>query len=295
MEALNSEAAHVSAQGTGVSQAGPVPAPKAEPGSCTASADSKRKRLKVFHPLPANIPDPSADGPVDAPTAAVAGASCGGQPSRRAPTKMSAPGVICDSSYRPVDFDALATGTPASLAPDTVDTAVKIFKVKQPWAAALVEGYKTCENRGYPLSSVRGRQQWVVIASSRSRPTSRCMVDLRQRLVGAKHGAALSGPVESIFDYGCILGMVRVLGCYRSDALPCARATVWHNPPDVAWIISEAIEFHAPVQLEPSDKFQTQVCLQHRPAYKEAIRERLVAKAYDHKRHALMDHHPAAF
>ena len=47
---------------------------------------------------------------------------------------------------------------------------IKLLNVKQPWAWALVNGFKTVENRSKDISSDH-RFVWTAIVASKSKPT----------------------------------------------------------------------------------------------------------------------------
>jgi len=139
---------------------------------------------------------------------------------------------------------------------------VKVIKVKQPWALHLVRGIKDCENRTWRASG------WLAIASSKAVPTKKLMAELHERTRGV---SAYREVPMSEYKYQHILGLIKV-ECCEPDRHP---ATVWHNPPDYAWMVQAAWEFKEPIALAEDDKFQTCVRLVNRPVYKEQILKRL--------------------
>jgi len=139
---------------------------------------------------------------------------------------------------------------------------VKVIKVKQPWALHLVRGIKDCENRSWRIES-----GWIAIASSKAPPTKKLLAELRGRT------RLVPGYAEipmSAYHYQHILGLVKVKCCEPGKH----RATVWHNPPDYAWMVLDAWEFNEPIPLADDDKFQTLVGLNKRPLYKKEILQR---------------------
>lgn len=157
-----------------------------------------------------------------------------------------------------------------SLTPQILQTTdVRMLKVKQPWAEALVTGQKNVENRTWKLRPSTGFPAWVLVVSSKSVPTAETMKDYVSRLT-LQGGPGATGPGPAIlakndFVRGKIVGMVRIVGCYPQDQMPIR--SVWYNPPDIGWVVDEALAFEEPIDLDPSDKFQTQVALRERPQY----------------------------
>ena len=139
---------------------------------------------------------------------------------------------------------------------------VKVIKVKQPWALHLVRGIKDCENRSWRIES-----GWIAVASSKAPPTKRLLAELEER---TRHVAGYTEIPTSAYQYQHILGLVRVKCCESGEH----RATVWHNPPDYAWMVQDAWEFKDAIPLASDDKFQTSVGLSKRPRYKKEILER---------------------
>jgi hypothetical protein len=140
---------------------------------------------------------------------------------------------------------------------------VKVIKVKQPWALHLVRGIKDCENRSWKLSG------WVAIASSKSQPSKK-LLDQLHACTSQVPGYQEVPPSEYKYQY--ILGLLKVR-CFEPDKLP--QPTIWHIPPNNAWMVEEAWEFKEPIPLRTDDKFQTSVRLGKRPLYKAEILKRL--------------------
>lgn len=156
-------------------------------------------------------------------------------------------------------------------------TDVRLVKVKQPWAEALVTGQKNVENRKWFLNPSTGYPAWMLVVSSKSVPTAMDMQDYTSRLTRqAGPGATFAGPSlteRREFELGKIVGMVRVVGCYPQEQMPIQ--SVWYNPPDIGWVIDEAWSFEDPIDLDQEDKFQTQVALLNRPQYLPRLYEEL--------------------
>ena len=156
-------------------------------------------------------------------------------------------------------------------------TDVRLVKVKQPWAEALVTGKKNVENRKWSLNSSSGFPAWVLVVASKSVPTEDYMKDYISRLT-AQGGPGATGPGPMLtdkkeFDRGGIVGMIRVVGCYPQDHMPIQ--SVWYNPPDIGWVVDEAWPFDDPVDLDSDDKFQTQVSLNQRQRYLPRLLEEI--------------------
>ena len=104
------------------------------------------------------------------------------------------------------------------------------------------------------------------------------MRDLTKRLTRAGNTLALrydTDPAEYV--YGHMLGMIRIEGCYSDDERTCS--SVWYNPPNIAWVVSDAWEFSESVELAERDQgphgFQTQVALRQRSEYYDRLVEQV--------------------
>ena len=156
---------------------------------------------------------------------------------------------------------------------NVLDTDVRLLKVKQPWAEALVTGKKNVENREWALKPSTGFPAWVLVVSSKKAPTREYMKDYLERLTlqGGPLAVGTGPPIYTEdFGLGKIVGMIRVVGCYQQQQMPIQ--SVWYNPPDIGWVVDEAWPFQDPIDLDPNDKSQTQVKLRMRPQYRERIR-----------------------
>lgn len=157
---------------------------------------------------------------------------------------------------------------------------LKIIKVKQPWADALVTGKKNVENRGWPLSQqlagAKPTPEWLVIAASKSTPTEAMMADYRSRLDRTYPGGRPGGGGESRKDFetGSIVGLLLIKGCYTADRMPLQ--SVWYNGgDDLGWVVEKAWEFDDPIVLAEDDKFQTMVDVANRPQYFARLEEEI--------------------
>lgn len=158
------------------------------------------------------------------------------------------------------------------------DTDVRLVKVKQPWAEALVTGKKNVENRNWHLTPITGFPAWVLVVASKSAPTGPHMNDYIRRLT-LQGGPGATGPGPAIpekeeFVLGKIIGMIRVVGCYAHENMPVQ--SVWYNPPDIGWVVDQAWSFQDPIDLHPRDMFQTQVSLKHREIYLPRVKEEMM-------------------
>lgn len=169
----------------------------------------------------------------------------------------------------PLVSDASVMRTPPS--PNVLlQYDVRLLKVKQPWAEALVTGQKNVENRTWKLTPSTGFPTWVIVVSSKSIPTRKHMEDYTARLT-VQAGPGATGPGgptlrKHEFVLGKIVGMIHVIGCYSEDQMP--NTSVWYNnSPDMGWVVDDAWEFQEPIELDVDDKFQTQVSLREREQY----------------------------
>lgn len=183
--------------------------------------------------------------------------------------QLSAPPAPPEEEVPPHPGDAWHEPPPVSV----LDADVRLLKVKQPWAEMLVKGIKDVENRTWALTPTTGFPAWVLVVSSLERPTGATMADLRSRLTRVGHGLALAnGTNPDDYDYGCILGMIKIDHC---TSTPTPPLSVWYNPPDVAWVVSDAWEFENPIRMDPDDGMQTQARLVIRPQYRARIEEEM--------------------
>lgn len=175
-----------------------------------------------------------------------------------------------------IDFAVPVPSAPPQAWPDewheppaveVLDADVRLLKVKQPWADVLVKGIKDVENRTWELKPKTGYPAWVLVVSSKSRPSGAMMADLRTRLTRVGHTLALAlGTNEDEYVYGHILGMIKIETCTTNPP-----ASVWHNASDVGWVVSDAWEFCNSIPLDENDGMQTQAALAVRPQYRAHI------------------------
>lgn len=165
-----------------------------------------------------------------------------------------------------------------SLLAEILSTDVRLIKVKQPWADALVSGQKNVENRRWPLTP-KSFPVWLFIVSSKSLPTAGDLEDYNRRLDAIDPRGRLRVDVPpNEYALQKIVGVVKLLGCYApTDVMmpPAARDSVWYNRgDDHAWLISprHVYEFDDPISLNKEDAFQTQSSLQ-----KSIYREEYIA------------------
>jgi len=151
-----------------------------------------------------------------------------------------------------------------SAPPPCVDDETLVIKVKQPYAYALVARIKDCENRTWSLPAHRV-PGWVLVASSKASPSCAHMHDAWHRQARQPSEGGQSVGAADDLVRGAILGMIYVQECCTSTPLPWS--TVWHNPPDVAWRVTGALEFAEAIPLDEDDKFQIKVSLGKRPQY----------------------------
>jgi hypothetical protein len=141
--------------------------------------------------------------------------------------------------------------------PSIFNAATPIWKVRQPWADALVTGKKDVENRTKPITKECGPDSpvWFVVASSLSRPSKAVMADYERRL---KLQYPWGRPYEEDPDdypYSHMVGIVKIKACSTSSS------SIWYNQGDIGWIVEDAWEFVDSIPLHPEDKMQTQASL----------------------------------
>lgn len=168
--------------------------------------------------------------------------------------------------------------------PHVLDENMLVLKVRQPFASALM-GIKDVENRDFALPANSSR--WVVIASSKIRPTAQWLAEFRARIrsdfrlghpdMGLPYGVSQGYPhwTDQI-DYNIyqhILGIVHITSCALKPNAPWP--SVWHNQGEIGWYISRYWALDNPIPLDPSDGFQTSVRLDRRPQYRAALKAAL--------------------
>jgi hypothetical protein len=79
---------------------------------------------------------------------------------------------------------------------------MKALTVRQPWAWAIVVGYKGIENRSWPT---RHRGRLAIHAAQRHDPE------------GDRVFAELGIDVPANLPYGCVIGIVEMVGCVPVD------------------------------------------------------------------------------
>jgi hypothetical protein len=156
---------------------------------------------------------------------------------------------------------------------------VKIIKVKQPWADALVTGEKNIENRTWKLDS-SSNGYFLVASSARSSFTESLLQQYVTRRANANLPAHDPPKTKDDFVFSSIVGLVHVQGCF-SQAEMAERgleSSPWYTRDVYAWVIDEAVKFDEPIALLPDDKMQTQVKLENRAGYGARVREEIRKK-----------------
>jgi hypothetical protein len=139
---------------------------------------------------------------------------------------------------------------------------VPILKVRQPYAAELVAGVKDVENRTWSLRATTSFPVWVIVASCRARATAAAIADARRRRTAAGDTPRAG---DDAYAYGCLVGMVLVQSCDDTHASP------WYVTGHKAWVISDAIQFPRPIDMDADDKMQIIAYMRHRMCYHERI------------------------
>jgi hypothetical protein len=149
---------------------------------------------------------------------------------------------------------------------------VRILKVKEPWASALVLGIKDVENRSWKLK-VQKFPAWVIIASSKSKPTGKLLSEYKLRLEASRFSNKDVKCDRNDDEFGNMIGIVKIKECRAPTDDPVQ--SVWYTPPNYAWVVERAWSFENPIPLEDDDKMQTQARLAIRPQYQSKVREEI--------------------
>lgn len=169
--------------------------------------------------------------------------------------------------YLPTHGGHVTSHTPPHIS--VLEEDVRLVKIKQPWAEMLVLGIKNIENRGWPLAKPAKLPVWMIVCSSKERPSGATMNDLKDLLKQFSHPLAESNSMDPAeYVYGAMLGMIKIEECTRNPP-----PSVWHEPCKVGWVVSDAWRFDEPIPLDEDDGSQTQVRLAIRPQYKLRIIE----------------------
>ena len=119
------------------------------------------------------------------------------------------------------------------------DADLRVLSVKQPWAWAIVNGYKTIENRNsrFP-STLRPLPKWVVIHASKGSYTkqvqARELRSLRRELDKSGHKNVR---IPAAFRRGVIVGMAQIV---RAEEDPTDPNNVWWHKDDYAYEIGSS-------------------------------------------------------
>lgn len=123
------------------------------------------------------------------------------------------------------------------------DDNVRILSVRQPWAWAIVNGYKTIENRKSTFPSTLPLPRWVVIHASQTQYTKsvfeREMKLLRSELVKAGF-QSVNVPNKECFRYGQVVGMAKFI---RSGTKPLDIQNVWWHKDTYAYDIGSSARY----------------------------------------------------
>lgn len=115
----------------------------------------------------------------------------------------------------------------------TLDEDTRILNVREPWAHALIHGDKDLENRPNHLNLAL--PAWVLILSSKSKPTKKELEKLR----------SFGNEPPSGFASQEIIGAIKVVDSVTS------HSSKWFSGP-VAWVVGEKFAF--PVKNEDGSR-----------------------------------------
>jgi hypothetical protein len=121
--------------------------------------------------------------------------------------------------------------------PDTNN--IRILNVVQPWAWALVSGFKDVENRSQHFPLPNGT--WVLVLSSKSYVSDSSYTELKKRISDAGHLDAKI-PKRKEFLTQSIVGAIKICKSLNTSD------SVWYNAPDKAWVITQQIKFQNPIK-----------------------------------------------
>ena len=111
----------------------------------------------------------------------------------------------------------------------TLDEDTRILNVREPWAHALIHGDKDLENRPNHLNLAL--PAWVLILSSKSKPTKKELEKLR----------SFGNEPPSGFASQEIIGAIKVVDSVTS------HSSKWFSGP-VAWVVGEKFAFPNPIK-----------------------------------------------
>ena len=111
----------------------------------------------------------------------------------------------------------------------TLDDDTRILNVREPWAHALIHGDKDLENRPNHLNLTL--PAWVLILSSKSKPTKKELEKLR----------SFGNEPPSVFASQEIIGAIKFVESVTS------HSSKWFSGP-VAWVVGEKFAFPNPIK-----------------------------------------------
>jgi hypothetical protein len=122
------------------------------------------------------------------------------------------------------------------------DPDLRALSVKQPWAWAIVRGYKTIENRNLPFpGTLRPLPRWVVLHASKTpypkRVEERELRSLRKEL---DQSGNRDVAIPSAFRRGVIVGMAKIV---RAEKIPTDEKNVWWHHDAYAYEIAATALF----------------------------------------------------
>lgn len=116
---------------------------------------------------------------------------------------------------------------------------MKALSVWQPWAWALVQGYKPCENRTWKLwKGILGTTVAIHGASTH--------VPAHHKTIRSMTGVDPSGPS---LDCRAIVGVVDIVDCIPPGAPAPAHVEPWRNPEGYAFVVDNALAIPDPIPI----------------------------------------------
>lgn len=114
---------------------------------------------------------------------------------------------------------------------------VRALTLRQPFAWAVIKGFKSVENRGYlPPQAMIG--QLIAIHAGVARVDDGDCAWVKSR-------ARTRMPDE--LDVGAIVGLVRLVAAVRGPRSLTRQQRRWYVPGSCAWILDDVIELESPI------------------------------------------------
>jgi len=129
---------------------------------------------------------------------------------------------------------------------------LRLLNVKEPWATAIISGFKDVENRGYPLPLKNPSDSHVLILASGSKPTKNDLETLRKKLgESGVSNEIINHMITMKYPRKAIVGIAKFKGSTWNQS-----KSIWYNGnsdpssksgKNYAWEIDTVIKFNEPI------------------------------------------------